>query len=66
LLVNETEPGYDVLRTARPVAPWRTRRIPSSAMPLFDDASRRIGANIALKDAVRLRDALVAADRGVP
>jgi 2-polyprenyl-6-methoxyphenol hydroxylase-like FAD-dependent oxidoreductase len=53
------------MRTARPVAPWPTRRI-----TLIGDAIhsmtpyRGIGANIALKDAVRLRDALVAADRG--
>ena len=53
------------MRTSRPVAPWPTRRI-----TLIGDAIhsmtpyRGIGANIALKDAVRLRDALVAADRG--
>ncbi len=53
------------MRTARPVAPWPTRRI-----TLIGDAIhsmtpyRGIGANIALKDAVRLRDALVAAERG--
>jgi 2-polyprenyl-6-methoxyphenol hydroxylase-like FAD-dependent oxidoreductase len=53
------------MRTARPVAPWPTRRI-----TLIGDAIhamtpyRGIGANIALKDAVRLRDALVEADRG--
>jgi 2-polyprenyl-6-methoxyphenol hydroxylase-like FAD-dependent oxidoreductase len=53
------------MRTARPVAPWPTRRI-----TLIGDAIhamtpyRGIGANIALKDAVRLRDALVAADQG--
>jgi 2-polyprenyl-6-methoxyphenol hydroxylase-like FAD-dependent oxidoreductase len=53
------------MRTARPVAPWPTRRI-----TLLGDAIhsmtpyRGIGANMALKDAVRLRDALVAADRG--
>ena len=53
------------MRTARPVAPWPTRRI-----TLIGDAIhsmtpyRGIGANIALKDAVRLRDALVAAHRG--
>jgi salicylate hydroxylase len=53
------------MRTARPVAPWPTRQI-----TLIGDAIhsmtpyRGIGANIALKDAVRLRDALVAADRG--
>jgi salicylate hydroxylase len=53
------------MRTARPVAPWPTQRI-----TLIGDAIhsmtpyRGIGANIALKDAVRLRDALVEADRG--
>ncbi len=53
------------VRTSRPVAPWPTRRI-----TLIGDAIhsmtpyRGIGANIALKDAVRLRDALAAADRG--
>jgi salicylate hydroxylase len=53
------------MRTSRPVAPWPTRRV-----TLIGDAIhamtpyRGIGANIALKDAVRLRDALVAADRG--
>ena len=53
------------MRTARPVAPWPTRRI-----TLIGDAIhsmtpyRGIGANMALKDAVRLRDALVAVARG--
>lgn len=53
------------MRTAQPVAPWPTRRI-----TLIGDAIhsmtpyRGIGANIALKDAVRLRDALLEADRG--
>jgi 2-polyprenyl-6-methoxyphenol hydroxylase-like FAD-dependent oxidoreductase len=53
------------IRTSRPVAPWRTGRI-----TLIGDAIhsmtpyRGIGANVALKDAVRLRDALVAAQRG--
>jgi 2-polyprenyl-6-methoxyphenol hydroxylase-like FAD-dependent oxidoreductase len=53
------------MRTSRPVAPWPTRRV-----TLIGDAIhsmtpyRGIGANIALKDAVRLRDALVAAARG--
>jgi salicylate hydroxylase len=53
------------IRTSRPVAPWPTGRI-----TLIGDAIhsmtpyRGIGANIALKDAVRLRDALVAAQRG--
>jgi 2-polyprenyl-6-methoxyphenol hydroxylase-like FAD-dependent oxidoreductase len=53
------------IRTSRPVAPWRTGRI-----TLIGDAIhsmtpyRGIGANVALKDAVRLRDALVAGQRG--
>jgi 2-polyprenyl-6-methoxyphenol hydroxylase-like FAD-dependent oxidoreductase len=53
------------IRTSRPVAPWPTGRI-----TLIGDAIhamtpyRGIGANIALKDAVRLRDALVAAQHG--
>jgi len=53
------------IRTSLPVAPWETSRI-----TLLGDAIhamtpfRGIGANIALKDAVLLRDALVEADRG--
>ena len=53
------------MRTAVPVAPWRTQRI-----TLLGDAIhsmtpyRGIGANVALKDAVRLCRALTAADRG--
>jgi salicylate hydroxylase len=53
------------MRTSVPVAAWPTGRI-----TLIGDAIhsmtpyRGIGANIALKDAVRLRDALVAAQRG--
>jgi 2-polyprenyl-6-methoxyphenol hydroxylase-like FAD-dependent oxidoreductase len=43
------------IRTAVPVAPWVTRRI-----TLLGD----IGANVALKDAMRLCRALAAADRG--
>ncbi len=52
------------IRTSVPVPPWPTGRI-----TLIGDAIhsmtpfRGIGANIALKDAVRLRDALVAAQR---
>jgi salicylate hydroxylase len=52
------------IRTSLPVAPWPTGRI-----TLIGDAIhsmtpyRGIGANIALKDAVQLRDALVAAQR---
>jgi salicylate hydroxylase len=53
------------MRTAVPVAPWRTQRI-----TLLGDAIhsmtpyRGIGANVALKDAVGLCRALTAADRG--
>jgi 2-polyprenyl-6-methoxyphenol hydroxylase-like FAD-dependent oxidoreductase len=53
------------IRTSQPVAPWPTARV-----TLIGDAIhamtpyRGIGANIALKDAVRLRDALVTAQRG--
>ena len=53
------------IRTAVPVAPWPTQRI-----TLLGDAIhsmtpyRGIGANVALKDAVRLCRALTAADRG--
>jgi salicylate hydroxylase len=53
------------IRTSVPVAPWPTRRI-----TLLGDAIhsmtpyRGIGANVALKDAVRLCRALTAADRG--
>jgi 2-polyprenyl-6-methoxyphenol hydroxylase-like FAD-dependent oxidoreductase len=52
------------IRTSRPVASWQPGRI-----TLIGDAIhsmtpyRGIGANIALKDAVRLRDALVAVQR---
>jgi 2-polyprenyl-6-methoxyphenol hydroxylase-like FAD-dependent oxidoreductase len=54
-----------LIRTALPVAPWPTGRI-----TLLGDAIhamtpyRGIGANIALKDAVRLRRALTAANAG--
>jgi 2-polyprenyl-6-methoxyphenol hydroxylase-like FAD-dependent oxidoreductase len=53
------------MRTAVPVAPWRTQRI-----TLLGDAIhsmtpyRGIGANVALKDAVGLCRALTAAGRG--
>jgi salicylate hydroxylase len=53
------------IRTSRPVAPWPTGRV-----TLIGDAIhamtpyRGIGANVALKDAHRLRDALVGVDRG--
>lgn len=54
-----------VIRSSVPVAPWPTRRI-----TLLGDAIhsmtpyRGIGANVALKDAVRLCRALTAANRG--
>ena len=53
------------IRTAAPIAPWPTCRV-----TLLGDAIhamtpyRGIGANVALKDAVRLCRALTAADRG--
>jgi salicylate hydroxylase len=53
------------IRTSTTVAPW-----PASRITLIGDAIhsmtpyRGIGANVALKDAVQLRDALVAAQRG--
>jgi len=53
------------IRTSAPVAPWQSERV-----TLIGDAIhamtpyRGIGANVALKDAVRLRDALVRADLG--
>jgi 2-polyprenyl-6-methoxyphenol hydroxylase-like FAD-dependent oxidoreductase len=53
------------IRTSVPVAPWRTGRI-----TLLGDAIhsmtpyRGIGANVAIKDAARLKRALVAAHRG--
>jgi salicylate hydroxylase len=53
------------IRTSVPTAPWRTGRI-----TLLGDAIhsmtpyRGIGANVAIKDAVRLKRALVAAHRG--
>jgi salicylate hydroxylase len=53
------------IRTSVPIAAWQTRRV-----TLLGDAIhsmtpyRGIGANVALKDAMRLRDALVAAVRG--
>jgi salicylate hydroxylase len=53
------------IRTSVPIAAWQTRRV-----TLLGDAIhsmtpyRGIGANVALKDAMRLRDALVAAIRG--
>ena len=53
------------IRSSVPIAPWQTQRI-----TLLGDAIhsmtpyRGIGANVALKDAVRLKRALVAAHRG--
>jgi salicylate hydroxylase len=53
------------IRTSVPIAPWRTGQI-----TLLGDAIhsmtpyRGIGANVALKDAARLKRALVAAQRG--
>jgi salicylate hydroxylase len=53
------------IRTSVPIAPWRTQRV-----TLLGDAIhamtpyRGIGANVALKDAMRLCRALTAADRG--
>jgi salicylate hydroxylase len=53
------------MRTSVPIGPWPTKRV-----TLIGDAIhsmtpfRGIGANVALKDAMRLRDALVAVDRG--
>ena len=67
-LVALSDPGTISLlpiRTSRPVAPWPTGRI-----TLIGDAIhsmtpyRGIGANVALKDAVRLREALLVAQRG--
>jgi 2-polyprenyl-6-methoxyphenol hydroxylase-like FAD-dependent oxidoreductase len=67
-LVRVADPGTlsaIPMRTAQPVAPWPTRRI-----TLLGDAIHSmtpyggIGANIALKDALALRDALLAAERG--
>jgi salicylate hydroxylase len=53
------------IRTSLPVSPWETSRI-----TLLGDAIhamtpyRGIGANIAIKDALRLRDAIVAGESG--
>ena len=64
-LSHESTINAIAIRTSEPVQAWPTRRI-----TLLGDAIhgmtpyRGIGANIALKDAVRLARALVAADRG--
>jgi 2-polyprenyl-6-methoxyphenol hydroxylase-like FAD-dependent oxidoreductase len=67
-LVHLSDPdtlGTISIRTSVPVQPWETGRV-----TLLGDAIhsmtpyRGIGANVALKDAWRLRDALVAARRG--
>jgi 2-polyprenyl-6-methoxyphenol hydroxylase-like FAD-dependent oxidoreductase len=67
-LVHRADPATMntiTIRTALPVAPWPTRRI-----TLLGDAIhamtpyRGIGANIALKDAMRLCQALTAANAG--
>jgi 2-polyprenyl-6-methoxyphenol hydroxylase-like FAD-dependent oxidoreductase len=53
------------IRTSVPIGPWPTNRV-----TLIGDAIhsmtpfRGIGANVALKDAVRLRDTLAVAERG--
>jgi 2-polyprenyl-6-methoxyphenol hydroxylase-like FAD-dependent oxidoreductase len=67
-LVRLADPGTInalTIRTALPVTPWRTQRI-----TLLGDAIhsmtpyRGIGANVAIKDAMQLARALMAADRG--
>jgi salicylate hydroxylase len=64
-LAHEDTINALVIRTSVPVAAWPTRRI-----TLLGDAIhamtpyRGIGANVALKDAVRLSRVLVAANRG--
>jgi 2-polyprenyl-6-methoxyphenol hydroxylase-like FAD-dependent oxidoreductase len=67
-LVHLSDPdtlGTISIRTSVPVSPWETGRV-----TLLGDAIhsmtpyRGIGANVALKDAWRLRDAIVAAHRG--
>jgi 2-polyprenyl-6-methoxyphenol hydroxylase-like FAD-dependent oxidoreductase len=67
-LVGLTDPttiSYLPIRTSVPIAPWRTERI-----TLLGDAIhsmtpyRGIGANVAVKDAARLKRALVAAHCG--
>jgi len=67
-LVRLADPGTInaiAMRSARPVAPWPTRRI-----TLIGDAIhsmtpyRGIGANMALEDAVRLKRAIVAGAHG--
>ena len=64
-LANADTINAIAIRTSVPVAPWQTRRI-----TLLGDAIhsmtpyRGIGANVALKDAMRLCAALTAASRG--
>jgi 2-polyprenyl-6-methoxyphenol hydroxylase-like FAD-dependent oxidoreductase len=64
-LADESTINAIAIRTSQPVAPWRTGRV-----TLLGDAIhamtpyRGIGANVALKDAVRLYRALTAAGRG--
>jgi 2-polyprenyl-6-methoxyphenol hydroxylase-like FAD-dependent oxidoreductase len=64
-LANTDTINAIAIRTSVPIAAWQTRRV-----TLLGDAIhsmtpyRGIGANVALKDATRLRDALVAAVRG--
>jgi 2-polyprenyl-6-methoxyphenol hydroxylase-like FAD-dependent oxidoreductase len=53
------------IRTSLPVAPWEASRITLLGDAIHAMAPYRgIGANIALKDAVRLRDAIVAGKSG--
>jgi 2-polyprenyl-6-methoxyphenol hydroxylase-like FAD-dependent oxidoreductase len=64
-LADPTTISYLPIRTSVPISPWRTQRI-----TLLGDAIhamtpyRGIGANVAIKDAARLKRALVAAHRG--
>jgi 2-polyprenyl-6-methoxyphenol hydroxylase-like FAD-dependent oxidoreductase len=64
-LANADTINAIAIRTAAPVAPWHTQRV-----TLLGDAIhsmtpyRGIGANVALKDAMRLCDALTSASRG--
>jgi 2-polyprenyl-6-methoxyphenol hydroxylase-like FAD-dependent oxidoreductase len=64
-LADQTTVACLPIRSSLPVAPWPTQRI-----TLLGDAIhsmtpyRGIGVNVALKDAVRLKRALVSVDRG--